>query len=194
MVELVNSWPKQGVASTFIGASYRTMLGVIGALAIPVRHVSPPKWKKALGLNSDAETSRARAIETWPCHRELFARKRDHNRAEAALLGLYGLKASDPMLARPSLTEQVADSWHSFLRWKTRARPSIAIRVGVGWAVWDSPPVIAAAISQFTAGLGKRTAKTLAKALLFVASPPAPDYRERSSLLCRRLLRATSRA
>jgi crossover junction endodeoxyribonuclease RuvC len=60
MVELVNSWPKQGVASTFrFGASYGTMLGVIGALAIPVRHVSPPKWKKALGLNSDAETSRA---------------------------------------------------------------------------------------------------------------------------------------
>jgi hypothetical protein len=30
--------------------------------------------------------------------------------------------------------------------------------------------VIAAAISQFTAGLGKRTAKTLAKVLLFAAS------------------------
>jgi hypothetical protein len=29
---------------------------------------------------------------------------------------------------------------------------------------------VIAAISQFTAGLGKRTAKTLAKALLFVAS------------------------
>jgi hypothetical protein len=48
--------------------------------------------EKALGLNSDGETSRARAIETWPARAELFARKRDHNRAEAALLGLYALK------------------------------------------------------------------------------------------------------
>jgi crossover junction endodeoxyribonuclease RuvC len=93
MVELVNSWPKQGVASTFrFGASYGTILGVIGALAIPVRHVSPVKWKKALGLNNDGETSRARAIDTWPTRADLFARKRDHNRAEAVLLGLYGLK------------------------------------------------------------------------------------------------------
>jgi hypothetical protein len=93
MVELVNSRPKQGVASTFrFGASYGAMFGVIVALAIPVRHVSPSKWKKALGLNSDAETSRARAIETWPTRADLFALKRDHNRAEATLLGLYGLK------------------------------------------------------------------------------------------------------
>ena len=93
MVELVNSWPKQGVASTFrFGRAHGTILGVIGALTIPVRHVSPAKSKKALGLYGDAETSRARAIETWPAHADLFARKRDHNRAEAALLGLYGLK------------------------------------------------------------------------------------------------------
>ena len=45
-------------------------------------------------LDNDAETSRARAIETWPAQAELFARKRDHNRAEAALLALYALKAS----------------------------------------------------------------------------------------------------
>jgi crossover junction endodeoxyribonuclease RuvC len=65
------------------------------ALAIPVRHVSPAKWKTALGLNSDGETSRARAIETWPAEAKLFARKRDHSRAEAALLGMYGLRAGD---------------------------------------------------------------------------------------------------
>jgi crossover junction endodeoxyribonuclease RuvC len=94
VVEQVGARPGQGVSSMFhFGQSYGTILGVIGALAIPVRHVSPAKWKKALCLNSDGETSRARAIETWPEHAGLFARKRDHNRAEAALLGLYGLKA-----------------------------------------------------------------------------------------------------
>jgi hypothetical protein len=48
--------------------------------------------KRALGLNNDGETSRVRAIETWPDHADLFARKKDDNRAEAALLGLYGLR------------------------------------------------------------------------------------------------------
>jgi len=96
-VEQVGARPGQGVSSMFgFGQAYGTILGVIGALAIPVRHVSPAKWKKALGLNSDGEASRARAIETWPTHAELLARKRDHNRAEAALLALYGLREGRP--------------------------------------------------------------------------------------------------
>ena len=95
IVELVGARPGQGVSSMFrFGQAYGTILGVIGALAIPVRHVSPAKWKKALGLNSDGEASRARAIETWPTRADLFARKRDHNRAEACLLGLYAVKES----------------------------------------------------------------------------------------------------
>jgi crossover junction endodeoxyribonuclease RuvC len=93
VVEQVASRPGQGVSSPFkFGQSYGAILGVVGALAIPVRHVTPAKWKKALGLSSDGEASRARAIETWPTHAGLFARKRDHNRAEAALLGLYALE------------------------------------------------------------------------------------------------------
>jgi hypothetical protein len=92
VVEQVGARPGQGVSSMFrFGQGYGTILGIIGTLAIPVRHVSPAKWKRALGLNSDGETSRARAIETWPAQAELFARKCDHSRAEAALLGMYGL-------------------------------------------------------------------------------------------------------
>jgi crossover junction endodeoxyribonuclease RuvC len=94
IVDQVGARPGQEVPSMFrFGQAYGTILGVIGALAIPVRHVSPAKWKKAPGLNSDGETSRARAIETWPAQAELFARKRDHNRAEAASLRLYGLRS-----------------------------------------------------------------------------------------------------
>jgi hypothetical protein len=96
IVEQVAAMPGNGVSSMFrFGQSYGTILGVIGTLAIPVRHVTPAKWKKALGLNSDGEASRARAIETWPTHAELFSRKKDHNRAEAALLGLYGLREGE---------------------------------------------------------------------------------------------------
>jgi hypothetical protein len=49
--------------------------------------------EKGARPESDSETSRARAIETWPAQADLFARKRDHSRAEASLLGLYALKA-----------------------------------------------------------------------------------------------------
>ena len=93
VVEQVGARPGQGVSSMFrFGQSYGTLFGVLGALAIPVRHVSPSKWKKAMALNSDAEESRARAIETWPDRAEWFTRKKDHNRAEAAVLALYGLR------------------------------------------------------------------------------------------------------
>jgi crossover junction endodeoxyribonuclease RuvC len=93
LVEQVSARPGQGVSSMFrFGQSYGTVLGVLGALAIPVRHVSPATWKRTLGLNSDGEASRTRAIETWPTNADLFARKKDHNKAEAALLALYGLR------------------------------------------------------------------------------------------------------
>jgi crossover junction endodeoxyribonuclease RuvC len=93
VVEQVHAMPKNGAASMFrFGQAYGTILGVLGAIAIPVRLVTPTQWKKAMGLDSSAETSRARAIETWPHHAGLFARKKDHNRAEAALLALWGLR------------------------------------------------------------------------------------------------------
>jgi crossover junction endodeoxyribonuclease RuvC len=96
VVEQVASRPGQGVSSTFkFGMSYGVIVGIIGTLEIPIRHASPSKWKKALGLNGEAEASRARAIETWPAHADLFARKKDHNRAEAALIGLSAMKGEN---------------------------------------------------------------------------------------------------
>ena len=93
VVEQVHAMPGNGTASMFrFGQAYGTILGVLGAVAIPVRFVTPTQWKKAMGLDSSAETSRARAIETWPHHAGLFSRKKDHNRAEAALLALWGLR------------------------------------------------------------------------------------------------------
>jgi crossover junction endodeoxyribonuclease RuvC len=94
IVEQVHAMPGQGVSSTFkFGMSYGAIYGILGALVIPVRHATAPQWKKASGLDSNAETSRARAIETWPDRAELFARKMDHNRAEAALLARFALRA-----------------------------------------------------------------------------------------------------
>lgn len=90
VVEIVHSMPKQGVSSSFsFGRAYGTALGVIGAMKIPVVHVSPTKWKKYFGLSSDKESARALAISKWPASLH-FRRKKDHGRSEAALLALYG--------------------------------------------------------------------------------------------------------
>ena len=89
-VEAVASRPGQGVASTFkFGQTHGVLLGVLGALNVPVSHVTPTKWKKSYGLGSDKEASRRLAIEMWPNMSGYFARKKDDGRAEAALLGRY---------------------------------------------------------------------------------------------------------
>jgi crossover junction endodeoxyribonuclease RuvC len=91
IVERVAAMPKQGVASTFkFGASYGALLGVIGALGIPSVLVTPTKWKKHFALDAEKERARALALRMWPARSELFSRKKDHGRAEAALLARFG--------------------------------------------------------------------------------------------------------
>lgn len=93
VVEQVNAMPGQGVSSMFrFGQSLGTVVGVLAACSIPIVWVTPAKWKNASGLSSDKEHSRQRAIETWPSHSSLFARKKDHGRAEAALIALWGIR------------------------------------------------------------------------------------------------------
>jgi Holliday junction resolvasome RuvABC endonuclease subunit len=90
VIEAVHSMPKQGVSSSFkFGQAYGALRGAVAACGIPHRLVTPQKWKKHFGLGPDKEKARALAIQTWPgvgC----FSRKRDKDRAEAALLALYG--------------------------------------------------------------------------------------------------------
>jgi hypothetical protein len=90
VIELVHSMPKQGVASSFsFGMAFGMVRGVVSGAFIPTHLVSPTKWKKHFGLDSDKEKARALAISKWPeCAH--FNRKKDHGRAEAALLALYG--------------------------------------------------------------------------------------------------------
>ena len=89
-VERAQSMPKQGVSSTFkYGVAYGTIRAVLACGMIPCELVSPAKWKKQLGLSSDKEKSRALALRLFP-GRGYFNRKKDHGRAEAALLAHYG--------------------------------------------------------------------------------------------------------
>jgi hypothetical protein len=90
VVERVSAMPRQGVSSTFkFGTAYGIIIGVVAALKIPATFIVPGKWKRGLGLDADKEKARARALQLWPARSDLFGRKKDHGRAESALLARY---------------------------------------------------------------------------------------------------------
>jgi hypothetical protein len=90
IVELVASRPGQGVASVFkFGCGFGMVRGVIAASGVPLHLVTPGKWKRHFGLDADKEKARALALRFWPTRSELFGRKKDHGRSEAALLARY---------------------------------------------------------------------------------------------------------
>lgn len=90
VIEQVHSMPRQGVASSFkFGKSYGIVLGALAGLHVRTEHVTPARWKRAMRLSAEKDQARRRAIERWPGHAEMFKRKKDADRAEAALLALW---------------------------------------------------------------------------------------------------------
>lgn len=90
IVESVHSMPKQGVASSFcFGQTFGTVLGVLGALAIPYELVTPQMWKKYFRLDGDKDKSIKLIKQKFPASEHLFRLQKHHGRAEAALLALY---------------------------------------------------------------------------------------------------------
>ena len=65
---------------------------VLALLNVPLIYVPPQTWKKHHGIppGSDKEYSRGFALQRLPALSQEFQRKKDHNRAEAALIALYG--------------------------------------------------------------------------------------------------------
>lgn len=85
--------PKEGISSAQKNGLVAGML--LGCVAMYCRQIirpTPNQWKKAMKLTKDKEYSRTRAIEEFPDYHHFFAKKKDHNRAEAALLALYGYR------------------------------------------------------------------------------------------------------
>lgn len=94
VVELTWPRPTDGVAQAFrFGSAFGTILGAAGALSVPIETVSPQTWKASFRLTGkDKEASRAKAIDLAPHLAESLCRKRDHGRAEAILIGIYGAR------------------------------------------------------------------------------------------------------
>jgi len=88
-LEFVNGW-NMGASSAFnFGQGMGVLKGVIATLEIPYTMVPPAQWKKHYHLSRDKDASRAAATRLFPKNAELFKRKKDDGRAEAALLALY---------------------------------------------------------------------------------------------------------
>jgi crossover junction endodeoxyribonuclease RuvC len=95
-VERAQAMPGQGSSSGF---KYGRGVGYLEATAvlsgIPLTIIEVRAWKKYFGITGTkadgaGEAARALAIQQFPAASHLFARKKDHGRAEAALIAVYG--------------------------------------------------------------------------------------------------------
>lgn len=86
-IEDVYSSPQMGVTSAFsFGEGKGTLIGVLAALRVPVRFVSPARWKREMRLTAEKADAKQLA-------RGIFGKHALSNegKCEAALIGLYGL-------------------------------------------------------------------------------------------------------
>lgn len=100
LIEDVHAMPKQGVTSSFNFGfnSGCAQMAVVGC-NVPLRLVTPQKWKKEMGLSSDKDASRREASRVLPKHANLWPLVKHDGRAEAGLLAYYASRhfAEDPM-------------------------------------------------------------------------------------------------
>jgi crossover junction endodeoxyribonuclease RuvC len=91
IIEQVHAMPKQGVTSMFtFGHACGTVMGVIGALEIPVASITPQEWKKRAGLvGKDKDAARSKALEIWPHWRVLDKKGEGQAMADAALIARF---------------------------------------------------------------------------------------------------------
>lgn len=90
-VEAVNAMPHDGKVGAFgFGRTVGVLHGILAAYFIALHQVRPNAWKRAMRVPAGKDGARARASELLPRYARLWCRAKDHNRAEAALIALYG--------------------------------------------------------------------------------------------------------
>ena len=89
-IERGQAHPHQGASSGFkFGRGCGAIEAVIQLLEIPLTIVEASAWKRKFHLRGgDKESARQLALLKFPNKHALLARKRDHGRAEAALIAL----------------------------------------------------------------------------------------------------------
>ena len=91
-IEKVAAMPNQGVTSMFnFGKGFGVILGAAAGLGLQTTQVRPQQWMKALQLQKGKDANRERACELFPQYADMFSRKKDDGRADAALLAYYAV-------------------------------------------------------------------------------------------------------
>lgn len=90
VIEEVGAMPGQGVTSMFrFGYVAGSLAGVTQTLKIPTTFIRPLEWQKWAGVRKGEDAGRLRANQVFPRQAPNLSRKKDHNRADAMLIG-YG--------------------------------------------------------------------------------------------------------
>jgi crossover junction endodeoxyribonuclease RuvC len=91
-IERAQALPRQGSSSGFkYGRAVGAIEAAIMLAGVPLTIVEPSAWKKFHSLRGkDKEGARLRALMLFPNAAGMFARKKDHGKAEAMLVALYG--------------------------------------------------------------------------------------------------------
>jgi Holliday junction resolvasome RuvABC endonuclease subunit len=87
--------------------------GIVAASKVGFEHPTPSVWKGKMGLTAEKELSRLRANKLFPGCASIWKYKKDHDRAEAALIALYGcltlgIQPTKAITAIPIIAEPVA--------------------------------------------------------------------------------------
>ena len=91
VIEHVSAMPGQGVTSMFnFGQSFGILKGICSAMQLSMHFVRPVKWKKFFNLiNAEKDASRTKAIQIFPYISNQLSRKKDANKADAALIASF---------------------------------------------------------------------------------------------------------
>jgi len=88
LVEKVHAMPGNGSVSMFrFGETYGVLRGVLAGCGVPVDFVRPQEWQSIVKLPRGDDAAILRAAQVFPRYANYFARKKDHGRADAALIG-----------------------------------------------------------------------------------------------------------
>jgi len=95
LIERAQAMPKQGASSGFkFGRATGAIEAAITLCSIPMEIIEPSAWKRFWKLpGKDKESGRQKALQLFPAAHAALARKKDHGRAEASLIALYGMLA-----------------------------------------------------------------------------------------------------
>jgi crossover junction endodeoxyribonuclease RuvC len=94
VIERAGTMPGQGISSGFkYGRAVGAIEATITLCSVPVEMVEPAIWKRFWKLpGKDKESARQKALQLFPDAHAALARKKDHGRAEASLIALFGTR------------------------------------------------------------------------------------------------------